>query len=111
MDKQEVNIKVYRFDPSKDKKPYYQDYIIPYEEGMKVIDALIYISEEIDHTLSFRCSCLTDHCKICLVNVDGRTVLGCREGVREGLVIEPASNYKIIKDLVVHMARKNATLE
>ena len=41
MAKKELNIRVCRFDPSKDKKPYYQTYRVPDEEGMKVIDALM----------------------------------------------------------------------
>lgn len=110
MVKKEVNIRVCRCDPSKGKKPYYQDYTVPYEEGMKVIDALMYILEDVDHTLSFRYSCQSDHCKICLVNVNGRTVLACRERVKDGMVIEPASKYKQIKDLVVHMRKEDVRL-
>ena len=54
---QELNFKVQRYLPGKEKKPYMQEFTVPFRQGMTVLDGLIYIKENIDNTLSFRSSC------------------------------------------------------
>lgn len=106
MPNDKLNFKVYRFDPAQDKKPQYKEYTIPHYEGMRVLDALIYVYEEMDHSLSFRHSCKIENCQICQVKIDGKTALACTERARDGMVIEPISRYKHVRDLVVDYEEK-----
>ncbi len=46
-----------RFDPDQDEGPRQQDYEIEVKEDWKVLDALNFIKDEIDGTLSHRWSC------------------------------------------------------
>ncbi len=54
-----VRLKVFRYDPEVEGKqePRFDDFLIPYERGMTVLDALIYARDEFDSSLTFRHSC------------------------------------------------------
>ena len=70
---------IYRFHPKKDTKPYMASYIVDTSErsGSMVLDALIYIKNNYDSTLSFRRSCREGICGSCAMNVDGENTLAC----------------------------------
>ena len=52
-----VTVKVQRFDPDVDSEPYFVEYEVPFQQGMRVLAALHYIHDHIDGTLSFRWIC------------------------------------------------------
>ncbi|MEM2615811.1 MAG: 2Fe-2S iron-sulfur cluster-binding protein, partial [Thermoplasmatales archaeon] len=52
-----VTFRVRRFDPEKDKAPRYEEYKVPVQKGMTVLDGILYIKENLDHSLSARYSC------------------------------------------------------
>ncbi|RKX23513.1 MAG: succinate dehydrogenase/fumarate reductase iron-sulfur subunit, partial [Candidatus Zixiibacteriota bacterium] len=49
--------KIFRFNPERDNLPYFQDYEVPEQKGMTVLEAIFYILENIDPSLAFRSSC------------------------------------------------------
>ena len=55
--------------------PCLQTYEVPYQDGMTVLDAIVWIRSNIDSSLAFRYSCINANaCKECLVAVNGETV-------------------------------------
>lgn len=40
-----MKVKVQRFNPAKDAKPYYKTYEVPWKKNMTVLEALMYIYE------------------------------------------------------------------
>ena len=54
-----------RFDPDKDEEPRTQAYEIPVQSDWKVLDAINFIKDEIDGTLSHRWSCRMAVCGSC----------------------------------------------
>jgi succinate dehydrogenase/fumarate reductase iron-sulfur protein len=106
MDK--IKISVFRFDPTIHSKPHFDEFELAYQEGMTVLDALHKLKEDFDGTLTFRRSCRSNICGSCAVNVNGQSLLICKSQVKDvifdgELVIEPLSNVRVIKDLVVDM--------
>ena len=102
-------LKVYRFDPLRDTKPFYQDYEIPFSASMSLLMALEYIYEKMDETLAFRRYCCgTSRCSSCLMEANGRKVRACSTLVERGkpTVVEPLKGYQVIKDLVVDFGAK-----
>jgi succinate dehydrogenase/fumarate reductase iron-sulfur protein len=99
-----VEFKVQRFDPERNKR-YMSTYPVPIHRGMTILDALNYIKDNLDATLSFRQSCRMGVCGSCGVKVDGKPRLACYTQVldlaTESLLIEPLSNLPLIRDLVV----------
>jgi succinate dehydrogenase/fumarate reductase-like Fe-S protein len=96
---QVLNVRVLRRLPEENKQ-FYQNYRVPREEGMSVMDVLKYIQDHIDATLTFYCSCKVGLCLACTVKVNGRNVLACATAVKENdLLIEPPKD-KTIRDLI-----------
>ena len=99
-------IVVTRFDPDKDEAPRQQRYEIPVEPDWKVLDALNYIKDNVDPTLSHRWSCRMAVCGSCGMNVDGDAKLTCKDALSDyGDVVEvaPLANFPVIRDLVVEI--------
>ncbi|KAL4577986.1 hypothetical protein LXL04_014101 [Taraxacum kok-saghyz] len=66
------NFQIYRWNPEIPVKTYLKNYEIDLKEcGSMVFDALIKIKNEIDPTLSFRCSCREGICGACAMDIDG----------------------------------------
>ena len=104
-----VTIRVRRQDPeAEDTTPFWQDYSLEIEDNATVLDALIKIREDMDGTLSLRCSCRSSICGSCAMRINGHAGLACKTQaamvLQEGDVIEvePAGNMPVIKDLVVN---------
>ena len=50
----QVTLKIFRFNPEKDKKPHYETYKVDAEPTDRVLDLLEYIKGYYDGSLSFR---------------------------------------------------------
>ena len=100
-------LKIYRYNPQKDIKPYYQKYELDLKKcGPMVLDALIKIKNDIDSTLTFRRSCREGICGSCAMNIDGVNTLACLSSIPKDskeLVINPLPHMYVVKDLVPDM--------
>jgi succinate dehydrogenase / fumarate reductase iron-sulfur subunit len=100
-------VKVQRFDPSAEVRPRYQEYQVPYKEGMTVLDALLYVKERIDHGVAIRFSCRMASCGSCGMKVNGRPRLACETQVADlgssAITVQPMDNFTIVRDLVVDL--------
>lgn len=106
----DVTLSVRRFNPDVDRpEPYYQEYDLQVQDSATVLDGLLKIREEIDGTLALRCSCRSAICGSCAMLVNGHGSLACNTKMVDALeesgngtvVVEPAGNLTVIKDLVV----------
>lgn len=112
-----INVEVFRFDPSRDKEPYYQTFRVPLREhgltnGMSVLDVLKYIRRYYDGYLSFFASCLIPYWESrkrgictrarCNTIVNSKPCITCEEPVSGDITIEPpiSLGFKVIKDLI-----------
>jgi len=103
----EVTVKVFRFNPEKDKKPHYETYKLTAEPTDRVLDLLEYIKGYYDGTLSFRRSCAHGICGSDAMRINGRNYLACKALVKDmhsdKITVEPVLGLKVIKDLIVDM--------
>ncbi|OGS65963.1 MAG: fumarate reductase [Euryarchaeota archaeon RBG_19FT_COMBO_69_17] len=101
----QVVFRVKRYRPEGGGEPTWQEYTIPYTDDMVVLDGLNYIKDQVDPTLTFRWSCRMGICGSCGARVNGAPVLTCGLFIKDvrgrTVVVEPMSNFPIIKDLVV----------
>jgi succinate dehydrogenase/fumarate reductase iron-sulfur protein len=98
-----AEFKIHRFDP-KSKRHYVSTYKVPIRKGTTLLDAFLYIKDNLDETLTFRHSCRMGICGSCGVNVNGKPMLACYTQVLDltgSLTIEPLANMLVIRDLVV----------
>jgi succinate dehydrogenase/fumarate reductase-like Fe-S protein len=80
----------------------YEDFNVPYEEGMSVLDALRWIRAHLDSTLAIRYSCINANaCKTCMALVNGEVEYTCIARLFPGLItVEPLPKRPLIRDLV-----------
>jgi succinate dehydrogenase / fumarate reductase iron-sulfur subunit len=102
----EVTLKIQRFDPEKDRKPYYREYVVDVEPTDRVLDALHLIKWYQDGTLTFRRSCAHGVCGSDTMRINGRNQLACKALIKDlgsYITVEPMLGFPIIKDLVVDL--------
>jgi succinate dehydrogenase / fumarate reductase iron-sulfur subunit len=100
--------KILRYDAKEpDTKPRFATYRINVIPGLTVLAVLLRIRDEIDGTLSFRCSCRSAVCGSCAMVINGKIDLACRTQVSafdtDTIILEPLPNLEVIRDLVVDM--------
>ena len=97
-------IEVYRWERDSGKKPRIDKFYIDTNDcGPMMLDALIYIKNELDPSLTFRRSCREGICGSCSMNVDGTNSLACLKPLEKNtktVKIFPLPHMKVIKDLV-----------
>jgi succinate dehydrogenase / fumarate reductase, iron-sulfur subunit len=108
LDDESVHIKVFRYDPEVEGKqePRFDDFYVPFEKGMTVLDAVMYARDEFDSSLTFRHSCRQAVCGSDAFFVNGRQQLGCKTQIadlKQPVRIEPLPHQEVVKDLVVDM--------
>ena len=102
-----IPIKVFRYRPDLGK-PWYDTYEVPYGTDTSIVEALNWIKDNEDPSLTFRWSCRMGVCGSCGMMVNHVPRLGCETFVRNyaatGLTIDPLENFDVERDLVVDMA-------
>jgi succinate dehydrogenase / fumarate reductase iron-sulfur subunit len=113
-----VELQIYRYDPDQEENPRLDSYTLSTSDcGPMVLDALIYLKDHVDPTLTFRRSCREGVCGSCSMNIDGTNTLACTKSFQEiqGPVrIYPLPHLEVIKDLVCdlsHAYQQYASLE
>jgi fumarate reductase iron-sulfur subunit len=95
-----------RYDPDRDEAPRTDRYDIPVRADWKVLDALNYIKDEVDPTLSHRWSCRMAVCGSCGMQVNGEPKLTCKVPLSDygdRLEVAPLANFPVVRDLVVEL--------
>ena len=99
--------RIYRWSPDDDANPRMDTYFVDRDDcAPMVLDALIWIKNKIDPTLTFRRSCREGVCGSCAMNIDGTNTLACTKGMDEikGTVrVYPLPHMHVVKDLVPDM--------
>ena len=96
--------KIYRWDPEGDGNPRMDTYSVDRDHcGPMVLDALIWIKNTIDPTLTFRRSCREGICGSCSMNIDGANTLACTKAmddIKGDIKVYPLPHMPVVKDLV-----------
>jgi succinate dehydrogenase / fumarate reductase, iron-sulfur subunit len=101
-----VRIRILRFDPSQDERPWWGDYEADVEPTERVLDALHYVKWYRDSSLALRRSCAHGICGSDAMIINGVNLLACKVMIRDleqPIVIEPIRGLPVIRDLVVDM--------
>ena len=105
---QNLNLSIYRWNSENinHAKPTYSNYEFNRKDcGPMVLDALNYIKNNIDPTLTYRRSCREGICGSCSMNINGSNTLACLCHIpKDGkLTIRPLPHMYVLKDLVSDM--------
>ncbi|MFW5692469.1 MAG: succinate dehydrogenase/fumarate reductase iron-sulfur subunit [Chloroflexota bacterium] len=107
MSTQNITVRIRRFNPDVDKKPYWQDFEVELTPEKTVLSVLEEIKAYHDGSLTFRRSCRHAICGSCAMMVNRQNALICTTPLQKVLnrknvvTIEPLPYLPVIKDLVV----------
>lgn len=104
-----MKVRVTRYRPEQDDKPWDQSFDVPYTHDSSVLEALNYIKDNLEPSISYRWSCRMAICGSCGFMVNGVPKLGCKTFLREyvdvGEVhIAALANFPIERDLVADIS-------
>ena len=96
--------RIYRWSPDDDENPRIDTYFVDMDDcGPMVLDALLWIKNKVDPTLTLRRSCREGICGSCAMNIDGGNTLACTKGMDDSsgaVKVYPLPHMPVIKDLV-----------
>ena len=101
-----ITLEVTRYSPEQEAEPRVQHYEVPLRKDWVVLDALNYIKDRVDGSLTFRWSCRMGICGSCGMMVNGEPKLTCATFLTsyasEGHIrVQPLRYFPVIRDLVV----------
>ncbi|OLC95413.1 MAG: succinate dehydrogenase/fumarate reductase iron-sulfur subunit [Acidobacteria bacterium 13_1_40CM_4_58_4] len=102
-----IQLEVTRYSPEHDAAPTFQRFEVPYRKDWVVLDALNYIKDKLDGSLSYRWSCRMGICGSCGMMVNGEPKLTCATFLSsyapDAVRVEPLRYFPVVRDLVVEM--------
>ena len=100
-----ITVSISRYRPEQESEPTWEDYDVPLTDDWAILDAINYIKDAVDGSLSYRWSCRMGVCGSCGMMVNGEPTLTCAAFLSQyapGPVrIEPLRYFPVIRDLVV----------
>lgn len=100
-------LRIYRWNPDDTANPRIDTYYVDRDDcGPMVLDALLWIKDKVDSSLTFRRSCREGICGSCAMNINGINTLACTHGIDEcddgkgKIKIYPLPHMPVVKDLV-----------
>ncbi len=105
-----ITLEVFRYSPDGERasvRPTFQRYDVPYHEHWVVLDALNWIKDYADGTLTFRWSCRMGVCGSCGTMVNGVPKLTCAAFLKDyfpgEVKVEPLTYFPVERDLVIDL--------
>jgi len=103
-----MHLRIFRYDPDRDAKPYMKDYDVRLEPSDRMLlDALVKVKAE-DDAFAFRRSCREGVCGSDAMTINGKNGLACITKLvelREPVVLKPLPGLPVIRDLIVDMTQ------
>jgi succinate dehydrogenase and fumarate reductase iron-sulfur protein len=103
----EVHLRVFRGEPGGSSR--FDEFDVPVEEGMVVLDALHWIQGNAAPDLAVRWNCKAAKCGSCSGEVNGRPRLMCKTRLSdfdpgEEILVEPMRSFPLVRDLVTDVS-------
>ena len=102
-----ITLEVARYCPERDTEPSFQTFEAPLRKDWVVLDALNYIKDKVDGSLSFRWSCRMGICGSCGMMVNGEPKLTCATFLSNyapgPIRVQPLQYFPVVRDLVIEM--------
>ncbi len=100
-----VRVRIFRHDPAGTEPAGFAEYEVPFEDGMSVLDAVNYISNYIDTSLSVRWNCKAARCGSCAAEIDNMPRLMCKTKIiKDTVTVGPMRAFPLVKDLVTDIS-------
>ena len=102
-----MKLEIFRYRPEEENEPTFQTFEVPFLEDWVILDAINYIKDEIDGTLSYRWSCQMGVCGSCGMMINGVPKLSCavflKDYYPDKIRVEPLTGFPVERDLIFQM--------
>jgi succinate dehydrogenase / fumarate reductase iron-sulfur subunit len=103
----DANLKVFR--GTKAGAGTYENFKVPIEDGMVILDAIHYIQQNFAPDIAVRWNCKAAKCGSCSAEVNGKPALMCKSRMDkfepgEEILVEPVKTFPLVKDLVTDVS-------
>ena len=105
-----IILEVARYSPEQVTKPCFATYEVPVHKEWVVLDALNYIKDKVDGSLTYRWSCRMGICGSCGMMVNGEPKLTCATFLSSyahngnKIRVEPLRYFPVVRDLVTELS-------
>ncbi|MGI0073881.1 MAG: succinate dehydrogenase/fumarate reductase iron-sulfur subunit [Nitrosotalea sp.] len=108
-----ITLRISRFNPNTDALPTFGEYKIPVQKWATVLDAILHVKQNLDHSIGVRYSCRQASCGSCGMRINGYPRLACYTKISElnsdVITVEPMFNFPVIRDLAVDFKQMFST--
>src|SRR5437667_10702335 len=103
-----MTLQVARYRTEQGSEPTFDSFEVPFRKDWVILDALNYIKDKLDGSLSYRWSCRMGVCGSCGMMVNGEPKLTCATFLSHYLPgpvrVEPLQYFPVVRDLVVELS-------
>jgi succinate dehydrogenase / fumarate reductase iron-sulfur subunit len=108
-----ITLRISRFNPGEDKSPTFVEFKVPVQKWTTVLEAILYVKQNLDHSIGVRYSCRQASCGSCGMRINGYPRLACYTKISDLdtniITVEPMYNFPTIRDLAVDMMQMFTT--
>jgi len=108
-----IVLRISKFNPEKDQRTTFLEFTVPYQRWTTVLDAILEVKNNHDHSIGVRYSCRQATCGSCGMIINGKPKLACFTKISEldsdVVTVEPMNNFPVIRDLAVGFERMIST--
>ncbi|MGI0045620.1 MAG: succinate dehydrogenase/fumarate reductase iron-sulfur subunit [Nitrosotalea sp.] len=108
-----ITLRISRFNLNTDALPTFGEYKIPVQKWTTVLDAILHVKQNLDHSIAVRYSCRQASCGSCGMRINGYPRLACYTKISElnsdVITVEPMFNFPVIRDLAVDFKQMFST--
>lgn len=108
-----ITLRIARTNPAEGTETRYDEFKIPVKKWTTVLEAILYVKQNLDHSVALRYSCRQASCGSCGMKINGKPSLACytklSEITTDVITVEPMNNFPIIRDLAVDFKQMFST--
>jgi succinate dehydrogenase / fumarate reductase iron-sulfur subunit len=108
-----IILRISRFNSKTDSAPTFAEFKVPVQKWTTVLEAILFVKQNLDHSVAVRYSCRQASCGSCGMQINGKPSLACYTKISElnsnVVTVEPMHNFPIIRDLAVDFKQMFAT--
>jgi succinate dehydrogenase / fumarate reductase iron-sulfur subunit len=108
-----IILRISRFNSEIDSPPTFAEFKVPVQKWTTVLEAILFVKQNLDHSIAVRYSCRQASCGSCGMQINGKPSLACYTKISElnsnVVTVEPMHNFPIIRDLAVDFKQMFAT--
>ncbi len=108
-----ITLRIFRFNPNSDAPPTFNEYKVPVQKWTTILEAILHVKQNLDHSIAVRYSCRQASCGSCGMRINGYPRLACYTKISEIdsniITVEPMFNFPMIRDLVVDFKQMFST--